>query len=445
MELIKSVKSFLRNSPYVAKGKEILHRTTKSVLAPIMRTTTYKYFKKILTGSLPNFPPSFIPGASIPPTVWNSQVRKILKPVGGILRRPTFQIYNPPQAAIVGDLVFGVPPEYLYPTTLAGKEYIDNPEELFRFFIIKDVGQIQLPEELKGGKSFWQFEFESKWDDFAELVNFILASGQVYDRVYQLGDKKPIKFAIDNNEFQFSFSNSYTDTFLERMNNVLSQPARQIAYMYGGTLQSAIKQFGDWVKQLGNSSVLLAPLTGMWNAAEKIASSMSNANVPEGVRQFFTALNTGSRIVFPKIWQGSNFSNQFTIRTTLFALSDDQDEISKRILVPLAIILVLSTPLEPEKDGSGGYFYRFPFVIRCEIEGVREIEAAVITNLRIGLGGERSFYDVEKRYLAVDVEFEVMDVYDTMITTRTGQHPSIVPTTSKWFQYLSNFIRGTKT
>ena len=214
MELIKSVKSFLRNSPYVAKGKEILHRTTKSVLAPIMRTTTYKYFKKILTGSLPNFPPSFIPGASIPPTVWNSQVRKILKPVGGILRRPTFQIYNPPQAAIVGDLVFGVPPEYLYPTTLAGKEYIDNPEELFRFFIIKDVGQIQLPEELKGGKSFWQFEFESKWDDFAELVNFILASGQVYDRVYQLGDKKPIKFAIDNNEFQFSFSNSYTDTFL---------------------------------------------------------------------------------------------------------------------------------------------------------------------------------------------------------------------------------------
>jgi hypothetical protein len=203
----------------------------------------------------------------------------------------------------------------------------------------------------------------------------------------------------------------------------------------------------EWMNNLPKESMFLLPITGIWNAAAKMAQALQNAPWPEGFRTFASALNAGSRIVFPKIWQGSSFSNQFTVRTTLFALSDDQDEITKRILMPLAILLVLSTPLDPQAIDSnysynGGYFYRFPFVIQCEIEGVREIEAAVITNLRLSLGGERSFYDVDKRYLAIDVEFEIMDVYDTMITTAVGNHPTIVPTTSKWFKYLSKFIKN---
>jgi len=441
---------FIKNAPTIVDGKKLIESAKSYAYNVASKTSIFSQLKKL-------FSPSYWPKihfpigikSIFPPTVWNTYIKKVLQIKGRLSNYFPVNVLQPPKSVVIDNLVFGVPPSYLLPKTLAGKTYLPEPDKLFRYFIIKDVGKIALSTE--SPNQVWKFEFKSAWSKaysdensdyvFKDILERLLqeANINVNTSQYTVPDMPtPIKFALDNDEFAFNFSNSYGDTFLQQLNNIVSNTARQLLYISPyGNLGQTIDHFQRVLQQLSNESqgaskALLSMLNNIITSTRNLASSVANKAPTLGT--LFGNLAQGKRIVFPKIWQGSSFSNSYTIRTTLYALSDDPDEIKKRILLPLAILLIISTPI-----ASDEYFYQYPFVIQAEIEGVRDLPAAVITDLRINLGGERSFYDIDKKYLAIDIEFNVMDVYDVMVTSLTDSS-SIVPTTTKWFKYLSKYI-----
>jgi len=445
MNLVTKFKNFINTSPIISYGQKLVTKVTTSLKSTVGQLSIFKHLKSLFSPVTPPFkPPTPSMGDVFPPTIWNTSIRKVLSPVGRAYRPSLFTKYVKPEGLPIGISTFGVPPSYLAPTTLAGKQYIPNPDELFRFFKINDVGQITLSSTT----TMWQFRFQSDKAFFLYLLEQIASrSGLTKFKNLQF----PVKYVLQTDEFTFSFSNSYGDTFLEQFNNILSGTARQLVYLTGRSLTQNLGQLGDFLSQLQNSqNMLLSGLGRMINGvveAGKELGSYIEGKAPPGMRTFFGQLNRGHKILFPKIWQGSSFSNSYSIRTTLYALSDDEDEVERYVLVPLLILVLLATPKAVDKNSaitsSSQYFYEYPFVFKGEIEGVREIQAGVITDLRISLGGDRSFYNIEKKYLAIDVEFTVMDVYDVMVSTPIIDEKSPVPTTSKWFKYITKYISKT--
>jgi len=336
--------------------------------------------------------------------------------------------------SIIQTNVFGVPPDFLVPSTLAGKQYISDINELFRFFIIHDVGVFRLQDITRG--SIWSFKFESCWKSSTHGISFNQVLSAIIGQNVSISP--PIKFALQNNEFTLGFTNSYGDSFLEQFNNIISNAARQSVYFTGQTLTESTQQFWNLLKQipilgqmLGAGGFLASHAADTANLQQRLSQFLQQH---PALQQMLNALNRGNKVVLPKVWQVSSFTNSYQLRTTLYSLTDDPDEIMQRVLYPLAILLAISTP-----KAVNAYFYEYPFVIRCEIEGVRQFPAAVITDLRITLGGEQSFYDVDKRYLALNVDFAIADVYDVMVTAIESEN-LVVPTTGKWFQYVKKYL-----
>jgi len=429
LNFITSVKKYISGQALFSNVKHVASNVVKFAEKTIQQTQTYKTLSRL-----------FLPRSSftiygnplgifrpMPYTVWNSQIKNIVNP-RAITRIFSHTFKQAPQieTLVITDTTFGVPPEYLTPTTLAGKQYVNNLDELFRFFIIYDVGLIQMPTGVNA-KQFWQFVFESAWFNrvngysYMDVVSTLLGS-----------DTKvtpPIKFALNTNEFTFGFTNQFQDTFLQQFNNIVSNTARQIAYVggwenvksvIGPTVQELLKHFGP----------IGAFITSAGTATIQSIQKLLNKS------QLLRELAQGKQIVFPKIWTGSSFTNSYNVRFTLYSLSRDENEIRKRILLPLALLLALATPIAPDDP----YFYQYPFVFQGEIEGVRKFNAAVITDLRLSFGGERSIFDVDKTYLAIDVELSIQDVYDVMVTPVMQQSISLVPTTTQWFSYLQKFL-----
>jgi len=386
---------------------EILNQTTKTLKLPVI--------------SLPKIINIKSPIKIIQPT--------FKSPLKSFIRKTSVS------KAVIQSNVFGVPPDFLIPSTLAGKQYISDMNDLFRFFIIHDVGVFRLQDVNRG--SIWSFRFESCWKtSSSNSISFNQVLSAIVGQNVSISP--PIKFALQNNEFTLGFTNSYGDSFLEQFNNIISSAARQSVYFTGQTLTESAQQFWNLLKQipvlgqmLGAGGFLAGQAANATNLQQRLSQFLQQH---PALQQMLNALNRGNKVILPKVWQGSSFTNSYQLRTTLYSLTDDPDEIMQRVLYPLAILLAISTP-----KAVNAYFYEYPFVIRCEIEGVRQFPAAVITDLRITLGGEQSFYDVDKRYLALNVDFAVADVYDVMVTAIESEN-LVVPTTGKWFQYVKKYL-----
>jgi len=436
MAFFQSASDFFRGQAFFAKGKEIVKSVYNRVKARVLTSHTINEIKRIFKPILsPNIPlpvpvPNGLPDV-ISPSKWVRKPRVIFGSIEKIFRPRSYQIVSITTPESVGKLTFGVPPQYLMPKTLAGKQYLDDVEDLFRFFVIRDIGVIHLDEALLSKGYIYAFRFESQLSYFCKDVLGNILSKQLY-----CTQGTTFKYAITNQEFTMSFNNNYADTFLEQFNNIVSNVARQSVYLSGQSLTQSLGSLADLLSQIPIAGHVVAGIKDMSVKLAQLAQKASQSK--PGLQSLFSNLNQGKRLVLPKIWQGSSFSNSYSLHTTLYALSDDENEIFYRLLLPFAILLALSTPIADKSS----YFYTYPFVFQGEIEGLRSFEAGAITDIRFSFGGERSFFDIDKRYLAIDIEFTVVDVYDIMVTpTMQVSDVDLVPTTSKWFRYLKDYLK----
>ena len=436
MSFFQSASNFFKGQAFFAKGKEIVNNVYNRVKNRVFSSQTMREIKRIFKPILnPDIPlpapiPNGLPGV-ISPSKWTRRPKVIFGSIKSIFRPKAYKAVSTVTPENVGMLTFGVPPQYLMPKTLAGKTYLDDVNDLFRFFIIRDIGVIHLDEALLSKGYIYAFRFESQLSYFCKNV-----LGNILSRSIYCTQGTTFKYAITNQEFTMSFNNTYTDTFLEQFNNIVSNVARQSVYLSGQSLTESLGSLADLLSQIPVAGHLVSGIKDISVKLGQLAKKASQSK--PGLQSLFANLNQGKRIVLPKIWQGSSFSNSYSLHTTLYALSDDENEIFYRLLLPFAILLALSTPIADQSS----YFYTYPFIFQGEIEGLRSFEAGAITDIRFNFGGERSFFDVDKRYLAIDIEFTVVDIYDIMVTpTMQVSDVDLVPTTSKWFRYLKDYLK----
>jgi len=257
----------------------------------------------------------------------------------------------------------------------------------------------------------------------------------------------PIKLAFLADNFPTdSFSNEYGETFLEKMTDMASSGAQDIAQMTGG---------GSATEALGNSGVEMQKLGkevggalgtvisgagglagGMAAGAEKLIASLKNggslSKMMGGGAGMINNMLAGHRVDFPQVWRNSSFSPSYSMTVRLYnPAPGSKTATTKYIIGPLAAILCLGIPRT--KDGQT---YNWPFFHKLKSKGIYNLNPAVISNITVVKGGDNQQIAFTQRLGIVDVRIDFTSLFGSMVLEEDGPKNLKRPTVSVEYQHL---------
>lgn len=248
----------------------------------------------------------------------------------------------------------------------------------------------------------------------------------------------PLKVAFMADSFPTdTFTNEYTETFLQKMTDVASQGVSQLMQMSGsktfteglGNMANSLSAIAS--KNDGMISKAMGMASGaagtMANEIKSLQSSLRQAGSAGGDAAFLNqAADTldkmlgGHRIDYPKVWGNSAYAANFSITVKLFnPRPGNKSYTEKYIIGPLAALLCLSIP-----SSSDGYSYNWPFFHKIEAQGFFIMNPAVITNVSVIKGGDHQQVAFTKTLGMVDVRIDFASLYESMVLEDKGSTKS---------------------
>jgi hypothetical protein len=238
-----------------------------------------------------------------------------------------------------------------------------------------------------------------------------------------------------------SFTNDYTETFLQKMTDVASQGISQLMQMSGAktfdqgvqNISSAISAIGEQSKGMIGKAFGAAGGAGatMANEIKSLQQSLKSAASSGGgdaafLSQAADTMNKmmgGHRIDYPKVWGNSAYSATYSINVKLYnPRPGNSSYTDKYIIGPLAALLCLSIP-----TSSDGYSYNWPFFHKVEAQGFFVLNPAVITNITVIKGGDQQQLAFTKTLGMVDVRIDFASLYESMVLETSGDDGRTAP------------------
>lgn len=126
------------------------------------------------------------------------------------------------------------------------------------------------------------------------------------------------------------------------------------------------------------------------NIKAKVGSGMSSSQ--GAVAAILNGLHNtiaGSKMLFPELWQDSQFSRDYSVNVKFGSPDNDPLSIYLNIIVPLIHTVCLAAP-----KYTGPNTYTAPFLVRAFYQGFFNVNMGIITDLSITKGNEGAWtYD----------------------------------------------------
>lgn len=230
---------------------------------------------------------------------------------------------------------------------------------------------------------------------------------------------KSIKVAYIADSFPTdTFSNEYSESFIQQFGDMASEGVSQINQFTGSSnIFESFKKGTD----LAQGSALEGPMSFMGQGAMAMQGYIdglrdSDSGMKQALATGLNAITTGARLDFPQIWKNSSFSPSYSITVRLFNPFPKSDEaIEKFIIAPLAVLLCMGLPRS--KDGSS---YRWPFLHRIKSPGIWSLNPAFISNIAVVKGGDSQCIGYNQRMGIVDVRIDFGSVYNSILAYEDG-------------------------
>lgn len=140
-----------------------------------------------------------------------------------------------------------------------------------------------------------------------------------------------------------------------------------------------------------------------------VKNYLNNNNLAKFVSIGATAVISGGQIIFPKIWNDTNWStDSVSVRIKLISPDPDDLSIFFNVLVPMYSILCMAGP----KGYIGIDGYSQPFMVRGFCQSMFNIEAGFITSLSMSKGGE-GYWTKSGLPTSIDISLTIQDIYDS--------------------------------
>ena len=325
--------------------------------------------------------------------------------------------------------------------------YTDKDKSnLLKYMLNKEESLIeQLTNNTDGDSKFYTFQFAYK--QYYACVNPMLQriarflnihemqiDGKALDR-YEwenytneafkgfVSSRESIAFYIDSEtQISESFSNSTGESSLAQTVNGLSDMGREIQFLLGGAAGVEFEALKE-----ENRGEVLADFDSF---ADKYAKLIPK-NLMNKLSNGFLTVASGGKMIFPEIWQDSEFSRTYNISLKLRTPESDNFSWFMNIAVPLVHLICL---VAPRQLGANGY--QSPFLVRGYYKGFFNCDMGIITNMEIEKG-DKGKWTTNGLPTVVDVNFTLKDLYQIMTITQDNNVTDLLKNTAL-LDYLAN-------
>lgn len=262
------------------------------------------------------------------------------------------------------------------------------------------------PQKPKTSLGLTLFTLESAQADYNAILNnlgFALQASDQPLRIVFNADTLPVD----------SFTNDYTETFLQKMTDVASQGMAQIMQMAGADrFSEGVQKIGQGLKtdQSGAIGTVMNTAADALIKSRDVIENIAGA-MPGGAGDILEKMLVGHRIDFPKVWGNSAYTTNFSINVKLFNPRPNNDDYARQYLIgPLAAILCLALPRTDD-----GYSYNWPFFQKVEAPGFLSLTPAAITNITVTKGGDQHQLAFTKTLGMIDVRIDFISLFESML------------------------------
>jgi len=245
---------------------------------------------------------------------------------------------------------------------------------------------------------------------------------------FQLHDENAgVKVAFLADSFPTdSFSNSYTEGFLQQFSNGLSKKASTLIQTVGGrtgfdAAANVTDAFKDITKGMPGGGMMgnAAGVAGKFlRSADKAVQNRSatNNNLANSIMGNANAIAGGSRVDFPQIWSDSQFTPSYTMTIRLYNPDpSSEDTTNIYIIGPIGALMLLGIPISTDGEGST---YNYPFLHDIKCPGIYHLNPCYISNIAVIKGGDQQQIAYNQRMGIVDVRIDFGSLFSSMLASK---------------------------
>ena len=233
--------------------------------------------------------------------------------------------------------------------------------------------------------------------------------------------KESIGFYIDSpTQISESFGNSTTQSMLEGLADQGSQLGKELGFLLGTTAGKEFSALSE--EDFKTTKEALNKITEGWfNGAELVKRLTSGLH----------SVAMGGRILFPEIWDNSDFSRTYSIDIKLRTPAGDKLSWYLNILVPTLHLIALTLPKQLDANS-----YNSPFLVRAFYKGMFNIDMGIITSMTISKGAQNS-WTVDGLPTEIDISLDIKDLYSSLSLTKRSNLNDMIKNISL-MDYLAN-------
>lgn len=246
------------------------------------------------------------------------------------------------------------------------------------------------------------FIFDREVDDYKELVKNEL-----------MGDFSTVKFYAEPSlNVSNSMTNNTREPWVKQYFEPLQSVGKDILFLSGTNRRGNLIDKVQDIPIIGGA--LRAALGGAAEGLQGIVQSLDNGDTTVGKMVSMAGdVLAGSNVVFPEIYNDSDYSQDYNISVTLATPYGDVESRYLNIVVPTMFLMAMSYPRQLDHHN-----YESPFMVKVFIPGMGSGEMCMITSLSIDSVNEsRSIYGTA---CEVKVNIGVKDLYNELMITKTS-------------------------
>src|SRR5574340_256179 len=283
---------------------------------------------------------------------------------------------------------------------------------------------------------------------FKERLVDYLTKLEAHGFTFEDLDVEYLKVAIIPDSFPSeTFTNEYSENFLQKMGDVASESLGQLSQMTGNrTGTGTIRSVGNAMSKAFSDTSLSGLVDTVNEGVQKGIQGAKNAVGRLDNRGFEGALKQmagmadvlagGARVDMPQLWRNSSYSPSYSFTVRLFNPEPGSwQSTSKFIIGPLAALLLLALP-----HAQNGGVYSWPYIHNISCPGMFLLSPAYISSINIVKGWDQQQIAWNQRLGIVDLRLECSSLFNSIVVEGTpGSFRSTRPTLSNYLSSLEDY------
>lgn len=226
-----------------------------------------------------------------------------------------------------------------------------------------------------------------------------------------------------------SMGNSTTRSQLADKVNQFSALAKEVQFLTG-SLGANINS--DKLTGLSNSMSGENSINNLENVEKFTEDVIGKGNFLDRLSANLGTVIQGGKLIFPEIWDDSQFSKEYSITLKLRCPNPDPLSWYFNIWVPIAHLLPY---VLPKQSGPNGYIA--PFLIRAFYKGLFNCQMGLVTGVSI-TRGDMMHWTLDGLPCSVDISINIKDLYAILSGSKEGGSQFEIMNNIGLLDYIAN-------